>query len=127
MKKRYILRDQAIRENALWEIRNLPDDTVWEVGIKKYVKPRSKKQHGYYRVLLDLCSEHTGYEKDELHDMMRTIAGLWKTINGIEILMSNNEMSVIQMQALIDVTLRTAAQDMELTLPEPTYAIPERC
>ena len=93
---------------------------VWAIVIKPFVKPRSNNQHGYYRVLVALCSEHTGYEKDELHDMFRTKAGLWKTVNGIEVLMSTNEMSVIQMEDLIDCVLRTARQDLELTLPDPT-------
>ena len=121
--KRFILRKerhQQIKANALWYVRELPDDKVWEIVIKRWVKPRSDNQHGYYRVLVGLCSEHTGWEKDELHDMFRTKAGLWKTVNGVEVLRSNTDLSVIEMGELIEVVLRTAALDMELTLPEPT-------
>jgi len=89
------------------------------------VKPRSDNQHGYYRVLVGLCSEHTGYEKDELHDMFRTKAGLWETLFGVEVLKSTKKMSVIEMGELIEVTLRTAAQEMELTLPPPTQVFEE--
>ncbi len=118
--KRFILRNESIKANALWAIRNLPDDNLWEVVVRRYVKPRSDKQHGYYRVLLDLTSEHTGYEKDELHDMFRTKAGLWKTVNGVEVLKSTKELSVIEMGELIELVLRTASQDMDLSLPPPT-------
>ena len=118
--KRFILHNRSIKENALWAIRNLPEDKPWEVVIKLYVKPRSDKQHGYYRVLIDLVSEHTGYEKDELHDMFRTKAGLWKTVNDVEVLKSTKELSVIEMGELIEVVLRTASQDMDLSLPPPT-------
>jgi len=122
---RFILINQRIKENALYAIRTLPEDKPWEVTIKRYVKPRSDNQHGYYRVLLDLLSEHSGYEKDELHDMMRTKAGLWKTIEGIEILKSSKELSVIEMGELIETTLRSGAVDFEITLPPPKQVFDE--
>ena len=122
--KRFILHNRGIRENALWYIRELPADKPWEVTIKRYVKPRSDDQHGYYRTLVGLVSEHTGYERDELHDMFRTKAGLWKTVNGVEVLRSNKELSVIEMGELIELVIRTAAQDMDLSLPPPKQVFP---
>ena len=122
--KRFILHNRGIRENALWYIRELPADKPWEVTIKRYVKPRSDNQHGYYRTLRDLVSEHTGYEKDEVHDIMRTKAGLHETVHGVEILKSTNKMNVVEMGELIEVTIRTAAQDMDLSLPPPKQVFP---
>jgi hypothetical protein len=118
--KRFILRDKGIRDNALEYIRNLPSDTVWQIVISKWTKPRSDNQHGYYRVLVDIVSEHTGYTTDELHDMFRTKAGLWKTVNGVEVLRSTKELSVIEMGELIETVLRVAATDLEISLPAPS-------
>ena len=120
--KRFILHAKSnihVKDNACYYIRNLPDDKKWEIVIKPWAKPRTDKQHGYYRALVGLCSVHTGYEKDELDDQFKTKGGFWKTVNGVEVLMSTNDMSVVQMIDLIDLTIRTASQDMELTLPTP--------
>lgn len=123
--KRFILRDKGIRDNALAYIRDLPSDTVYQVVIQKYVKPRSDKQHGYLRVLYDILSEDSGWDKDDIHDHMRKKAGLWKTLelpNGetVEVLMSTKDMNVIQMGELIETTLRSGAQEFEVSLPAPS-------
>lgn len=118
--KRFILRDKGIRDNALRYIQDLPSDKVWEVHIKKYVKPRSDNQHGYYRVLLSIVSEHTGYDTDELHIMFRMKAGLTKVLNGETVPKSTKELSVVEMGELIETVLRVAAQDLEISLPAPS-------
>jgi hypothetical protein len=118
--KRFILRDRGIRENCQAYIRDLPPDTVWEVVIYKHVKPRSDSQHGYYRVLLGIVSEHTGYDSDELHTMFRFKAGLTTSLNGVTVPKSTKELSVIEMGELIETVLRVAATDLEISLPAPS-------
>ena len=118
--KRFVLRDKGIRDNALTYIRDLPPDTVWQVVINKYVKPRSDSQHGYYRVLLGIVSEHTGYDSDELHTMFRMKAGLTKVLNGETVPKSTKELSTMEMSDLIETVLRVAATDLEISLPAPS-------
>ena len=122
--KPFFLRDREIRDNCLQYIRDLPSDTVWEVWIKKHVKPRTDSQHGYYRALLGILSEDSGWEKPDLHDHMREKAGLWKTLelpNGEtkEVLKSTNEMSSVELSELIEATFRSGAQEFEVSLPAP--------
>jgi len=118
--QKFILRNEGIRRNCLEFLHGLPlDGTPFEITIKKYRKPRSDSQHGYYRVLLSIVSEETGYDTDELHDMFRTKAGMWKQVHGVEVLKSTKEMSVIEMGELIETVLRVAAQDLEINLPAP--------
>jgi hypothetical protein len=118
--KRFILKDRGIRDNCHKYIDELPSDTVWEVHIRKYVKPRSESAHGYYRALRDILSDETGYEKDEMHDMLRLRAGLVETICGVEVPLSTNKMSSVQMSELIEFTIRMAAQELEISLPAPS-------
>ena len=123
--KRFILRDRGIRDNALEYIKDLPSDTVWQVVINKYVKPHSGSQQGYLRVLYDILSEDSGWEKDDIHDHMREKAGLWTTLelpNGEtkEVLKSTKDMNVIEMSELIETTLRSGVQEFEVTLPAPS-------
>ena len=122
--KRFILRDRDIKENSVRYIQDLPSDQIWEVRIKKYVKPRSDSQHGYLRVLYGLLSEASGWEEPDIHDHMREKAGLWTTLelpNGEtkEMLKSTNDMNVIEMSELIETTLRSGAQEFEVSLPAP--------
>ena len=118
--QKFVLRNPGILRNCMELIHNLPTDgTPYEVTIKKWQKPRSDSQHGYLRVLEGIVSEHTGYETDELHDMFRVKAGLWKQVNGVEVLKSTKEMSVIEMAELIETVLRVAAQDLDIQLPAP--------
>ena len=122
---RFVLRNEGIKRNAQEVIHNLPTDgTPYELVIKKWQKPRSDSQHGYYRVLQGILSEDSGWELTEIHDHMRDKAGLYKRLklpNGktVEVLMSTNEMSVIQMGELIEATLRSGAQEFEINLPAP--------
>ena len=123
--QKFILRNEGIRRNCVELIHGLPlDGTPFEITIKKYRKPRSDSQHGYLRILEDILSEASGYEKSEIHDMMRANAGLYKSLKPpsgetVEVLLSTNEMNVIQMSELIEVTLRSGAQDFEVSLPAP--------
>ena len=116
----FTLRNEGIRRNCIEFIEGLPmGDPPFRVVIKKWHKPRSDSQHGYYRVLLGIVSEHTGYDTDELHDMFRTKAGMWKQVHGVEVLKSTKEMSVMEMAELIETVLRVAATDLEIQLPAP--------
>jgi hypothetical protein len=117
--KRFVLRNSGIRQRAVEFIRDLPADQVWDIQIKKYVKHRSDRQHGYLRVLEDIVSEHTGYTTDELHNMFRTKAGLWTTVHGVQVLKSTKDMNTQEMSDLIETVLRVSAQDLDLQLPPP--------
>lgn len=69
----YILRSDGVRENVckLLGMLNLAAEKPWEVVIRPYAKPRTHPQNAYYWKLLSVIGEHTGHDKDELHDYFR--------------------------------------------------------
>ena len=120
-----IVRDKTILKHLLIVIEELDLEKPKQVVISDFVEIRSDKQHGYYRVLLGICSRHSGYEKSEVHDLFRTTAGLFTTVNKVEILKSTNKMDVKEMNELIEVAIRIASKDWELILPPPIYTMPQ--
>ena len=116
-----IVRDKTILRHLLVVIEELDLEEPKQVVISDFVEIRSDKQHGYYRVLVGICSRHSGYETSEVHDLFRDIAGLFTIINKREVLKSTNKMNVKEMNELIEVAIRTASKDWELILPPPIY------
>jgi hypothetical protein len=63
----YIIRpDNDAAYTAKHHIANLNPEIEWEVTIKKYKKNKTAQQRNYYHKLLQIISEHTGDERDDL-------------------------------------------------------------
>ena len=66
-----ILQDERRRAHALKVIGALDLDQLWSVTIEPYQPKRSSQANRRYWALLQRCSEKTGYETSELHEMLK--------------------------------------------------------
>lgn len=64
----YKIINDRVRQNCINEIQSLPEGK-YQVDIKE-VK-RSNEQNRFYWKVLEIISEETGYERDELHDALK--------------------------------------------------------
>ncbi len=66
-----ILSDEKRRAHALKVISSLALDELWSVQIEPYQPKRSSQANRRYWALLQAYSDKTGYEAEELHDMLK--------------------------------------------------------
>ncbi len=66
-----ILQDEKRRAHALKIVSSLALDELWSVTIEPYQPRRSSQANKRYWALMQLYSDKTGYESDELHDMLK--------------------------------------------------------
>jgi hypothetical protein len=66
-----IIDSPARRDRAVAWLGKIPCDEVLELALRPYKPTRSEKQNARYWLLLTKISEHTGHDKDELHEMMK--------------------------------------------------------
>lgn len=66
-----ILADEAKRKRALSIISALPLAKRWEVVVRPFRASRSELQNRRYWLLLTAVAEHTGHDKDELHEWFK--------------------------------------------------------
>lgn len=73
----YVLRSKEIKRNALNHVYALKGgfindevNPVWEVIIQEHATDRSLKQNALMWVIFTALANHTGYSKDEMHDLM---------------------------------------------------------
>lgn len=52
-------------------VHGLNTSREWEVIIKPYQKKRSDRQNGLYWIWIGIIADDLGYEKDDLHDILR--------------------------------------------------------
>lgn len=66
-----ILADEKRRAHALKIISSLALDELWSVQIDKYQPKRSSQANKRYWALMQLYADKTGYEAEELHEMLK--------------------------------------------------------
>jgi hypothetical protein len=86
-------------------------------------KPRSLAENAYYwSVVLSMIAEHTGYEKEEVHEILKNIF-LRKEYNiGVDVVfapVSTASLTTIEMEEYLDRIRRFAASELDLYIPEP--------
>lgn len=59
------------RDKAAAWLAKIPVDEMMELSLKPYKPTRSQKQNARYWLLIEKISQHTGHDKDELHEMMK--------------------------------------------------------
>lgn len=111
-----VLRSEHERERALEAIRalNLESQTPWGVWIAPYEKLRSRAQNARLWALYRRIAEATGYEAQEIHDLMRQ-RFLGRTVREVmgthvETLRSTTQLSIHEMNAYMEAIERFAAE-----------------
>jgi hypothetical protein len=91
-----------------------------EVVIRKYKSKRSNEQNSYYwGVVLDILSKHTGYESDEMHEILK-FKFLRKRINNdVEYVQSTTKLNTAEMEEYLEKVRRWAATELSCNIPLP--------
>jgi len=89
------------------------------VTVKQERKHRSLPQNNYYwGVVIPLLMDHTGYEKNEMHDAMR-VKFLSIEEKGLMIVGSTTNLSTKEFMEYVEQITRWAAQEMGVVIPPP--------
>lgn len=110
-------------KNAIVEyINNLDLNKSYSVKITNKRETRTLSQNRLYWLYISCISEHTGYEKNELHDYLR---GLFlekeatKIFNEIQVkLTSTTSLDTKLMKNYIDKIIVWASTELQITLPD---------
>ena len=66
-----IIDSPAKRDRVVAWLGKVPIDEVHELSLRPYKQTRSQQQNARYWLLLTKIAEHTGHDKDELHEMFK--------------------------------------------------------
>lgn len=97
-------------------------------GHSKATKDRSNEQNRYYwGVVIDLISEHTGFNREEMHEVLKhkfLRQTVWVPLrNGIKeqsiITKSTTKLTTLQFEEYLREIRQWAAEEMSISLPEP--------
>ena len=89
-----------------------------EVDIKKLRSQRSSNQNAYYfGVVLDILSKETGYEIDEMHEIMKY--KFLKVKGKMDYIKSTAKLSTSEFETYLERIKRWAAQDLSVVIPDP--------
>ena len=113
--------DQVCLQTALREL----ETGEYILTIKKRVKPRSNRENSYYwKVIVGILSDHTGFTPDELHDCLKykflseedVRTGLVKT-------KSTSELSTLEFESYLTQIRTWASTDLHCFIPLPNEDI----
>lgn len=96
-----------------------------EIKIQKLRSKRSEQQNSYWWVLVTLLANELGYEKDEMHEVLKfKFLKREKVIEQTGEIMyysiSTTKLSVTEFIELIDKLIRWAAIELSIVLPLPS-------
>lgn len=66
-----IIDSEAKRDRAAKWLSRIPCDEVMELALRPYKPTRSDRQNRRYWKLLELVAQHTGQDKDEIHEAFK--------------------------------------------------------
>lgn len=76
--KRFILRNNEIKESCISEIRALPEYPLMEVKVAPYKKNRTREQNDAFHAWARVLAEFTGYSEDEIKDKL--VLSVWPPV-----------------------------------------------
>jgi len=122
----YIIKpDNKVIANALRHISELDSYKEWQIDIKPHKKNKSAQQRNYYHKLLEIISNHTGDEADDLKtricyalDYVREV----KLKSGETVLqrLSTEKLGVGEYSKMIESAQMMCAY-LELKYPQPSH------
>jgi len=97
-------------------VKTLPNGKV-EMNIKRYRKKRSNPQNALMWIWLEYISEHTGYDKDELHITFRSMFLTDKT-QKIPLVRSTTALNTLEFMTYLR-KIEQVATELDIILPNP--------
>lgn len=86
---------------------------------KKKAKPRSLSQNRYYfGGVLEMISEATGYEKEEVHEIMKVMFIKRNIRFGLEVPCSTTDLTTIEFNEYIEKIRAWASRTLSLDIPD---------
>lgn len=102
-------KDKIIKLNGKYAILEL----------KNFYKKRSDNQNQYYwGVVLDLISEDTGNDPEDLHTTFKSMFLVDRT-GKIPVVKSTTKLTTVEFNEYIDKVVLFASQELNLEIPEP--------
>lgn len=109
----------------IWNIIKGLKPWVYSYIIKKYFPNRSNEQNRYYRVILWILSDHTGYTDNEMHEIIKwmflteKIRLKWDKRKKVNIPWSTKTLKTNEFNELMSKIRHWWAQELWLYLPLP--------
>ena len=113
---------QAIADMQRWFVDNAGKKVT--ATLEKFKKERSKDQNAYYwAVIVKMISDETGYEKNEVHELLAAhFIGTKKIkIGGLEkeVYKSTAKLTTTDFMGYIEEIQRWSAEKLNLYIPDP--------
>jgi hypothetical protein len=120
--RRFILRNEDIRRNAIRTIQDASIDKPIEVIIRKFVRHRTSNQNALYWVWIGIIANDTGHTADEIHEIFK---GMFLTPITVEIgtktreiAPSTTKLSTVDMSEYMERVRAFCAAELGLQLPD---------
>ena len=99
---------------------NLLNGQKVEVVIRKLRSQRSNNQNNYYwGCVLDILSKETGYEIDDLHEIMKYKFLKQNRKTGMEYVKSTSKLSTSEFEEYLEKIRRWASIELSIFIPDP--------
>lgn len=122
----FIVRNDAVRDNAIAELRALDLDKPWRVTIERYRKRRSRSQNSlmwaWHTRVAEAVADHTGCEPDDIHQFFKAkfcprraieVAGEWAETQSTTLL------NTAEMTEFLNRIYAWCVTELGLILPTP--------
>ena len=126
MAESYRIANKATAERVAELVRGLNvDGKQWTVTVKRYQKQRSLAQNALMWKWYTIIGNHLGYDKDEMHDVLREKFLPWELVEvcGVQrkkLTSTSGPSFTVAMEAeYLSAIDRFAAQELGLLLPHP--------
>lgn len=124
-----IIRDEALRQNAIDVLASLDLSRPYVMQVKRYVKKRTLSQNNlmwmWLNQVADLVSEHTGYDAEDIHEFCKRkflpASGRVAVLIGGEYVerLTTTKMTTLEMSAYMNAIDAWASMELGLVLPHP--------
>jgi hypothetical protein len=122
----YRIHNKATAERVAELVRGLNvDSKQWTVTVKRYQKQRSLPQNALMWKWYTIIGNHLGYDKDEMHDVLREKFLPWTELElcGVKVKRltstSSDDFTVAMEAEYLSAIDRFAAQELGIILPHP--------
>jgi hypothetical protein len=104
----------------LMALSNLEGQHI-ELVVRKQKSQRSLAQNrAYFGIAVDMLCEKTGYDKDSMHDALRTkFASTEDLTTGLRVIESTSKMDTVRFMKYYDDIQRWAAEFLDVYIPSP--------
>ncbi len=115
----------TIKNPEMWGkfLSNFNEEDILDIRVTRWKENRSEKQNGYYwAVVVKMISEHTGFDMDETHEVLkRKFLGYIKEYKGERFwfVKSTTALKTDEFSEYVENCRRFAATDLQVVIPDP--------